>query len=95
MNLLKVFLILGIISNVSFAAITQQQAKQARDASVQINTSANKIVALSLTVTSGNTYQVPGSTTTYSLTAAQLQDIVNYYLSLKADICTTQCAALP
>lgn len=95
MNLLKTSLIIILMTGISFAAITSQQAKQARDASIQINQSATKIVALSLTVTGGNTYQVPGSSTTYSLTAQQNQDIVNYYQSLKTDICTTQCTALP
>jgi hypothetical protein len=89
----KVIALLFLTSLAS--AFTAQQIQTIYVASGQINGDSAKIIGLYNLFAAGGTYQIQGSTVTYTLTAAQGQDLTNEYNALKADMCTTQCSQMP
>lgn len=76
-------------------AFTAPQIQVIYAASTSINADSAKILNLYALFGQGGTYQIQGSTQTYTLTPAQGQDLTNEYNALKADMCTTQCGQMP
>lgn len=95
----SLILLLGIPSLAFGAQITDQQAltvipiaQAIEQSSSQMENVANNVHVI---FKNGQTYNISGSTQTYSLTAQQGSDIQANYLLLKNNICNVQCGALP
>lgn len=94
----KYLFFLLLLAMPAYAPLTLNQVNTVRDISARMLLTVNKLSRLANTtyaaMTQGNNFTLDFSTQTYSLSASQQQDIVNYYQDLKAQL-QAQLNALP